>query len=119
MLYEVITPLDLAQKARVALLAKRQHHGIGAQRFEFAGRFRAAIFVECHLLDRQVAARDLLDRAEPADLDALFNRLVGLDRITSYNVCYTKLLRAGVAVLIALSVLPATGLARGVRNNFV
>ena len=53
----------------------------GRQRFELAGRLRAALFVQPHHLDGEFALADVLDRAEPLDLDAFRQRLVGFERL--------------------------------------
>ena len=43
------------------------------------GRLREALLVELHHFDREGRAVDLLDGAQPVDLHALFDRLVGLE----------------------------------------
>ena len=70
-----------AQEAAVGLLAERQHHRVGLQRLELAGRHRAAVGRDVHALDRQRAAGEILDGGEPADLHAFLDRLVGLERM--------------------------------------
>ena len=77
-------PGTRAQEAAVSLLAERQDHGIGRQGLELPGRLRQALFVQPHHLDREFTLADVLDRAEPLDLDALGQRLVGLELLRGH-----------------------------------
>jgi hypothetical protein len=70
-----------AQEAGIGVLAQREHDRVGLELFELSGRARPAFLVQLHHLDRQRRAGDLLDAGEPLDLDALLERLVGLERV--------------------------------------
>jgi hypothetical protein len=60
-------------------LSEGQNHGIGFERLVFPGRHRIAVLVEPHHLDMKRRAVDFLDRAQPVDLHAFFNRLIRLE----------------------------------------
>ena len=69
------------RKLRVGVLAQREHDRVGLELLELAGRVRPALLVQLHHLDRQRRAGDLFDAGQPLDLDALLERLVGLERV--------------------------------------
>ena len=73
-----------AQEAAVGVLAERQHHRVGLQGFELAGRLREAVRAELHHLHRQRAFGDILDGGQPLDLDAFGQRLVGLEFVRGH-----------------------------------
>ena len=82
---------DVLQERRVGVLPEGEDHGIGFERLVLAGWHRIMILVEPHHLDMKCRAVDLLDRAQPVDLDAFFNRLIRLE-----VVCRHLLARAAV-----------------------
>ena len=68
-------PLELDSRHRakaiaVTVLAEDQHHGVGFQSLQLAGRLRPALVVERHPLDRQRWSDNLLDRCLLAERDA-------------------------------------------------
>ena len=75
---------DLAQEGAVRLLAEGEHHCVGLQRLELPGRLGAALGVNLHYLDGEIAAVDRLDRRQPLDLDALRQRFVGLETMSRH-----------------------------------
>ena len=82
---------DVLEEAGVGVLAEREDQRIGLERLELAGRLREALLVQLHPLHRERRAVDLLDGAQPVDLDALFDGLVGFEVVRGH-------LLAGAAV---------------------
>ena len=52
--------VDRVEQREVGVLTEGQHHGVGVQLLEFAGRFGEALGVETHLLDHDVVVVDWL-----------------------------------------------------------
>ena len=71
--------IEGVQEAAVGLLAERQHHGVGLQRFELAGRLRLAVGAQHHGFKLQRARVDLVNAAEPFDGDAFVERFLRLE----------------------------------------
>ncbi len=67
------------RKRAFGLLPERQHDGVGLQGLELAGGAREAVRAEFHHLHRQRRFGNVLDGGEPFDLDALGERLIGLE----------------------------------------
>ena len=74
-----LEPGRVVEQRQIDVLAQRQHHRIGLQRLEFAGRLRKALLVELHLLDRDRAALDRLDGRQPLHHHAFLQRLLDLE----------------------------------------
>ena len=72
-------PGTCLQERRVGVLPEREDERVGLERLELAGGLREALVVERHHFDREGRAVDLLDRAQPVDLDAFLDRFVGLE----------------------------------------
>jgi hypothetical protein len=47
----------VSSRTEIDVLAQGQHHRVGLQRFELAGRLREALLVELHLLDGDLSRR--------------------------------------------------------------
>ena len=79
-----VVPLELDtgdgfQEGSVGILPNRQDQRVGFQFLKFAGRLRPTILVKLHDLDFERRLVNFLDRSQPVDLDALFDRFVRLE----------------------------------------
>ncbi len=71
---------QLAQELRIAVLAEREDQAVGLQRLGTAGWLRTTRFINLHDLDRQFVLINMMNAAQPVDLDALVECIVGLER---------------------------------------
>jgi hypothetical protein len=78
--------LHAVEQAEIDVLAERQHHRIGFERLELAGRLREALVVERHLLDHDRGFAGLLDGRQPLDHDAFLQRLFDLEVVRRHLV---------------------------------
>ncbi len=75
---------DAAEETGVGLLPHRQDQRIGLQLLETAGGTRPAVVAQLHHLHLDGGAVDLLDRAQPVELDPFLQRLVRLELVSRH-----------------------------------
>ena len=80
------SPGTFSSKREVGVLAQREHHRVGLDTLEFAGRLREAIVVERHLLDHDFRFAGFLDGRQPFDRDAFLQRLLDLEVVRRHLV---------------------------------